>query len=150
MTKMHHVAVFVSHMNRNLHLFRDILGFEVAWHMREVKGRRMSRLLGIPDLKLEMAYLKTGDGCASVELCRMIHPEMGRPSQTFGVSGTVSLSFKVTRIESIHERLTDEGWQPFSPCMDMRDPEGNSVKLFCFPIEKGVVIELIEYKDKRT
>jgi hypothetical protein len=90
----------------------------------------MSRLLGILDLILEMAYLKSSEWCASVELCRMIHPDTGQSSQTFGLSGTVSLSFKVKHLESIHERLTDEGWQPFSPWMDMRDPQGYSVKLF--------------------
>ncbi|EFK06339.1 conserved domain protein [delta proteobacterium NaphS2] len=28
-TKMHHVAVFVSDMERSLHLFRDISGIEI-------------------------------------------------------------------------------------------------------------------------
>ena len=95
---------------------------------------------------MEIAYLKDLDGGVAVELCRMTHPETEQPSQTFGVSGTASLSFQVTHLESLHRRLTHEGWQPFSPCMDMRDPEGNPVKLFCFPMEKGVVVELIESK----
>ncbi len=146
MTKMHHVAVFVSDMDRSLHLFRDILGLELAWHMPMVKGSRMSALLGIQDLEMEIAYLKDFDGGVSVELCRMRHPEMKQAPHNIGGSGRVSLSFQVTHLESLHRRLTDEGWQPFSPCMDMRDPEGRPVKLFCFPIEEGVVVELIESK----
>lgn len=146
MTKMHHVAVFVSDMDRSLHLFRDILGLELAWHMPVVKGSRISALLGIQDLEMEIAYLKDLDGGVSVELCRMRHPGMKQVPQNIGGSGSVSLSFQVTHLESLHRRLTDEGWHPFSPCMDMRDPGGSPVKLFCFTIEEGVVVELIESK----
>jgi len=28
--------------------------------------------------------------------------------------------------------------------MDMNDPEGNAVRLFCFPVEDGLVVELFE------
>ncbi len=79
----------------------------------------------------------------AVELCRMIHPK--REAETsFGSPGSVSLSLEVTTLETFHEKLTREGWKPFSPCLEMRDPKGNPVRLFCFPVETGLVMELFE------
>ncbi len=144
MTKVHHVALFVSDMGRALHLFRDILGFETVWHAPEVKGKRMAMLLGIPEVKLEMAYLQNSPNSVAVELCRMIHPVREKPISTFGSPGAMSLSLQAENLEKLHERLAREGWTPFSPCLEMSDPEGNPVRLFCFPTEEGLVVELIE------
>ncbi len=33
---LHHVLVFVSDMGRSLHLFKDILGFEIVWRKDKV------------------------------------------------------------------------------------------------------------------
>ena len=32
---IHHVSIFVADMDRAIHLFRDILGFEMSWHIPE-------------------------------------------------------------------------------------------------------------------
>ena len=144
MTRIHHVALFVSNMDRALHLFQNILGLKPAWHAAEVKGNRMASLLGIPEIKMEIVYLQNGPESTAVELCRMIHPVAEKPPQPFGSPGGMSLSLQVKDLDLLHQRLTREGWTPFSPCLEMSDPEGDPVRLFCFPLEGGTVVELIE------
>jgi catechol 2,3-dioxygenase-like lactoylglutathione lyase family enzyme len=144
MTKVHHVALFVADMDRARYLFQDILGFDLAWHAPMVKGNRMAALLGIPDVKMEIAYLRSRPDGVAVELGRMIHPVMEKQSSSFGSPGTASLSLQVKKLDQLHQRLSREGWLPFSPCLDMPDPAGHPVRLFCFPMEEGMVVELIE------
>ena len=142
--KVHHVVVFVADMDRALYLFQDILGFERSWHAPMVKGNRMATLLGIPNVKMEMACLQNGSDDVAVELCRMINPAVQSEFSNFGSPGSSSLSLEVENLDQLHHRLAQEGWPPFSPCLDMRDPEGHPVRLFCFFLEKGMVVELIE------
>lgn len=149
MTKVYHVGLFVSDMDRARHLFQDILGLGLAWHAPMVKGSRMAALMGIPDVQMEIAYLQNGPDNTAVELCRMIHPVRHQDPKAFGSPGTASLSLKVENLDQLHKRLTREGWRPLSPCLDMRDPEGYPIRLFCFPAEEGILVELIENSRKR-
>ncbi|MCG6879265.1 MAG: VOC family protein [Deltaproteobacteria bacterium] len=149
MTRVHHVALFVSDMDRSLYLFQDILGLMAVWHVPEIKGNRMSALLGIPDIRMEIAYLRNGSEGAAVELCRVIHPVAEKGPQPFGSPGTLSLSLRVKDLDRLHDRLTQEGWPPFSPCLEMSDPEGHPVRLFCFPVEEGTVVELFEKSSRK-
>ena len=87
MTRIHHVALFVSNMERALHLFQNILGLKPAWHAAEVKGNRMAALLGIPDIRMEIVYLQNGPDDAAVELCRVIHPVPAKIVATLRQSG---------------------------------------------------------------
>lgn len=148
MIKVHHVALFVADMDRARYLFQDILGFGLAWHAPMVKGNRISSLLGIQDVKMEIAYLQNEFGDTAVELCRMIHPAKKQDPKTFGSPGTVSLSLRVKNLDQLHDRLSREGWPPFSSCLDMQDPEGHPVRIFCFSTEEGMVIELIEKRSR--
>jgi len=149
MTRIHHVALFVSDMDRARYLFQDILGLKVVWHAPEIMGNRMAALLGIPDIRMEIAYLQNTTEDAAVELCRVIHPVAEKGSQPFGSPGTVSLSFRVKDLDGLHDRLGREGWTPFSPCLEMSDPEGHPVRLFCFPVEEGTVAELFEKSSRK-
>ncbi|MCP4578600.1 MAG: hypothetical protein GY846_20180 [Deltaproteobacteria bacterium] len=142
--KMHHVALFVADMNRAQYLFQDILGFELAWHAPTIKGHKIASLLGIPDVIMEIIYLQNSLSGVAVELCRMIHPAAKKQFLPFGSPGSTCLSLQVKNLDQLHNRLTRDGWTPFSPCLNMRDPEGHPVRLFCFPAEEGIVMELIE------
>lgn len=140
---MHHVAVFVRDLKRALHLFQDILELEMIWHAPVVKGKRMDALLGVPNVQMEMAYLKSRFSETAVELCRMMNlGEEAKPS--FGSPGTASLSLQVQNLDQMHRRLTKEGWKPISDPLEMRDPEGNPVRLFCFRADEGLTLELLE------
>jgi catechol 2,3-dioxygenase-like lactoylglutathione lyase family enzyme len=142
--RVHHAAIFVFHMDRPRYLFEKILGFDLVCHVPVVKGHKMAQLLGLPEVEMEIAYLQSTKSHAAVELCRMIQPPRKPSLHPLGSPGTASLSLEVKNIHQLHDRLTREGWPPFSPCLHMRDPEGNPVSLCCFAVEGGFVVELVE------
>ena len=141
---IHHIAVFVTDMDQTLYLFQDILGFELSWHIPKAKGKSLSGLLGIENMEAELAYLKSNDTGVSIELSRLIHPIIEASSVRFGSIGTTGLSLEVQDLDSLHKRLNEEGWKPFSPCINLMTPEGETIRAFCFAMEKGTIVELIE------
>jgi catechol 2,3-dioxygenase-like lactoylglutathione lyase family enzyme len=148
MTKVHHVALFVSDMDRMIHLFRDILSFDLVWRLPRVGGKRLSTLLGLPNMEAELAYLESRADDTAVELSRLLFPDVTEESATFGAPGSVVLSLVVADVDQIYRQIQDEGWSPLSPCLDMKSPAGDPIRLFCFRTEEGITLELIEQKNE--
>jgi catechol 2,3-dioxygenase-like lactoylglutathione lyase family enzyme len=144
MSGFHHISIIVSDLDRNLKLFRDILGFDLSWRLPQLKGKKISQLLGIPGMEAEVAYLTGPSKGVDIELARLQHPEMGGEGARFGEAGTVCLSLTVEGLEALHRRLTTEGWAPLSPCTDLRSPEGVPYRMFCFRTDEGLLVELME------
>jgi len=141
-SRLHHVVVFVTDMDRSVHLFQDLLRLKLDWRIPRIGGRELSELVGIPDMVAEMAYLRCPSGEVAVELIRLIHPQ-ARPAGS-GAAGNAGLSFVVQNLDHLHRLLTEEGWEPFTPSVRMRNPEGEWLRMFCFRIEEGLTIELIQ------
>jgi len=144
---LHHVSVFVADMDRAVRLFRDVLGFEVQWRVHKAGGRLLSTLLGVPGIQAELAYLAGEEGGVALELSRLIHPDRCEPPAPFGALGTVALTLRVRNLDHLHRSLSDGGWAPLSPCLDIEPPQGNPVRAFCVPVEPGLLLELIEEQD---
>jgi len=144
---LHHVSVFVADMDRAVRLFRDVLGFELHWRVPKAGGRLLSTLLGVPGIQAELAYLAGEEGGTAVELSRLIQPPQSGGPVPFGDLGTVALTLRVRDLDRLHRSLSDGGWVPLSPCLDLEPPQGNPVRAFCVPVEPGVLLELIEEQD---
>jgi catechol 2,3-dioxygenase-like lactoylglutathione lyase family enzyme len=142
-TRIHHVTVFVVDLEKALGLFQGILGLELKWRLPEVGGRRMSAVLGLENMKAEMAYLTDDSDQAAVELVRLFIDPPPSPRQGITYSGT-GLSLTVENLEKIHDLLTAAGFSPFTRPVDMLSPEGQPIKMFCFRTEEGLLIELFE------
>jgi catechol 2,3-dioxygenase-like lactoylglutathione lyase family enzyme len=140
---LHHVAVFITDVNRSLHLFRDILGLTLLWQA-PVKGRTMAALMGLPEVEAELFYLQGENGGPALELIRLIRPGRSEIPPLLGSRGSVTLSLQVKEIESLHQRLTKEGWNPNTPCLQLLSPQGQAVKLFSLRTEEGLALEFIE------
>ncbi|MCP4719517.1 MAG: hypothetical protein GY860_08685 [Desulfobacteraceae bacterium] len=142
--KVHHISIFISDMERTMFLFQDILGFKLAWHIPMAKGKKISALLGIPDLECELAYLTSPDTDVGIELSRLISPVIKTSKAFFGNAGTIGLSLEVQDLDKLHKRLNKEGWHPLSPCLELQSPESNKIKVFCVRIENYMTLEFIE------
>ncbi|MFH0731288.1 MAG: VOC family protein [Pseudomonadota bacterium] len=142
---LHHISMIIGDVERTVHLYRDLLGFQVIWHQEKVGGGKLSAMLGIPGFECEMVYLQQAPDGAAVELIRMKAPSMKDfGGLRFGGLGSVALSIKVEDVERLHERLKDEGWTPFSDCMNLKTPKGVSLRAFCFATDEGVTVELFQ------
>lgn len=147
---LHHASVFVVDVERSLHLYRDLLGFNVVWHHKTVGGRKLSVMIGIPDFECEMVYLEKSPGGVALELIRVRHPPVEKTGIRFGNRCAVGLSMQVNDLDLLHRRLSEEGWTPLSPCMELITPKGERMRAFCFSTDEGVTVELLaEMTDSR-
>ncbi len=142
---LNHISIIVKDVERAIHLYQDLLGFQVIWHQKKVGGGKLSAMLGVPDFECEMVYMqRTPDG-AAVELIRTINPPMENNANVqFGALGSVGLSMQVEDIDGLHEQLFNEGWKPFSECMELMTPKGVLIRAFCFATDERVTVELFQ------
>lgn len=143
--KVHHISIFITDMERTIFLFRDILGFRLTWHIPTAKGKKLSALMGIPDLECELAYLTSADNDVAIELSRLINPVIKTSKVRFGNTGTNGLSLDVQNLDKLHKRLQKEGWSPLSRCLALQNPDGDKIRAFCIRIEHCITLEFIEH-----
>jgi catechol 2,3-dioxygenase-like lactoylglutathione lyase family enzyme len=142
---LNHISIIVKDVERAIHLYQDLLGFQVIWHQKKVGGGKLSAMLGIPGFECEMVYMQRVPDGAAVELIRTIQPPIENNADfRFGALGSVGLSMQVEDIDGLHERLTDEGWTPISQCMELMTPTGVPIRAFCFATDEGVTVELFQ------
>lgn len=142
---LNHISIIVKDMERAIHLYQNLLGFKVIWHQKKVGGGKLSAMLGIPGFECEMVYMQRAPDGAALELIRTIHPRTENNADLrFGALGSVGLSMQVEEIDRLHERLSIEGWQPFSECMELMTPKGVPIRAFCFATDEGVTVELFQ------
>ncbi|MCB2193057.1 MAG: VOC family protein [Deltaproteobacteria bacterium] len=139
---MHHVSIFVRDMERSLELFTGILGMESVKRLDNVQGGRISTLLGIPDFSADMVFLKHPRQKILLELVRQTGPAPD-PGPRDGMSG-FGISLAVPDLDSLHAELGRAGWSPLSEPLDMLDPSGAAMRLFCFRTDEGMMVELIQ------
>ncbi len=142
---MHHVAVYVSDIDRIMNLFTAHLGFELQWRAPKVGGHKLAAISGFPEFEAEMAYLHSPSGGVDVELVRMIRPDMGGRTIEYAAAGSVVLSLVVDELPGRHQRLVREGWTFFSEPVRLSSPEGEPILLCFLQTEDRLVIELIEF-----
>ncbi len=140
---MHHVSIFVQDMKRALQLFNGILGMPITQQLEGVQGSSISTLLGIPDFRGDMAFLKHPDQQICLELVRQTRGPQGGNSDISGFG----ISLAVPDLDAVHANLNREGWNPLSEPLDMLDPSGRNIRLFCFRTEEGLMVELIQKAD---
>lgn len=139
---MHHVSVFVKDMERSLELFSGILGMQTVKRLNGVQGERLSTLLGISDFSADMAFLKYPGQKILLELVRQTGPPNNpRPH---GAMGGFGISLTVPNLDVVCAGLKRAGWTPLSEPLDMLDPSGSAIRLFCFHTDEGMMVELIE------
>lgn len=137
----HHVAISVKDMEKALHFYRDLLGFEVDWEREHYTGEAMAKVVGLPGADARVVMLKRYG--ARVELFKYNTPE-GEESGTrrqcdFGLT---HFALTVKKIHDIHARLSKAG-VPFNcPPQNLRP----GVWAAYMKDPEGVTIELVEYE----
>ncbi|MCB2227086.1 MAG: VOC family protein [Desulfarculaceae bacterium] len=139
---IHHVSVFVEDMERALELFCGILGLEEIQRLDGVQGSRISALLGKDDFQANMVFLKHPKQKVCLELVRQTRPQAETPEP--GAAGRFGISLTVADLDAAHAGLRRAGWAPLSEPLEMIDPSGRSIRLFCFLTEDGLMVELIQ------
>ena len=141
---LHHVTLFVTDMEKSLYLYREILGFELLWRKDRVGGRQFSAFVGVPDIEMELVFLKSKTCDVALELARIMKPAMEKiPSFIEGLTNA-GVCVVVEDPDDVYKRLTKKGWIPFTPCVEFTSPDGDPVRGFCFRTDEGVNVEIIQ------
>ena len=137
---LHHMILFVKDMDRSIRLFQDVLGFNQLWRLPRVGGKKLSAVMGLPEMQAEIAYLVARTGGTAVELVHLLDGS----SAPSGQAGGTGLSLAVENLSGLHRKLVDEGWKPFTEPAKMLSPEGGEINMLCFRTDEGLLVELFE------
>jgi catechol 2,3-dioxygenase-like lactoylglutathione lyase family enzyme len=136
--RMHHVGVVVEDLGAAVEFFRE-LGLELEGEA-SVEGEWAGRVIGLEDVRSEIAMLATPDGENRLELSQFHSPPArdGGPGAPSNATGLRHLCFQVDDIDATIERLQARGAElvgdlvrygdTFRTCY-LRGPEGILVEL---------------------
>lgn len=136
---IHHTAISCTDIDRSVHFYRDLLGFEEVFSFDWPIGTAaLDSITGLKDSSARVVMLKTANAC--VELFEYASPppktaEARRPVCDHGIT---HLCLQVSDIENEYARLCAAGMEFHCPPQQVgdslratygRDPDGNVVEL---------------------
>jgi catechol 2,3-dioxygenase-like lactoylglutathione lyase family enzyme len=107
-----------------------------------VEGEWVERIIGLEDVQVEMAMLKTPNGDAKVELVKFLSPpvEDGDPGAPSNTTGLRHLCFQVEDIDALVAGLGERGNELVGGLVNY----GNSYRLCYVHGPEGIIVELAE------
>jgi catechol 2,3-dioxygenase-like lactoylglutathione lyase family enzyme len=142
-SRIDHVGITVSDVDRSLSFYRDVLGLRVIADATLAEPE-VADLLGLDSVELRIADLDSGDG-RIVELIQYLEPKGRLIVYESSDSATTHIAFTVDNLAAVRERLAREGAtvvsrQPItinetggsfdgSICLYVRDPDGVILEL---------------------
>jgi catechol 2,3-dioxygenase-like lactoylglutathione lyase family enzyme len=141
-SKLHHVSLFTSDLDRSLLLFQELLGFEKLWQVGPLGGKAMASLFGMDDIQAELIMLQNKSN-VSLELIHLLKPSMDRAQKLPSLPAPAFLCMEVDDLDGLYEGLTKNGWEPFTPISNMPTPTGEAIRMFCIKTEENVLLEFI-------
>jgi catechol 2,3-dioxygenase-like lactoylglutathione lyase family enzyme len=136
---IHHVAISTGDLERSLHFYRDLLGFEEAERFDWQAGTEMAdSITGLKDSAAKSVMLRAGNAYVELFEYQSPPPQPGDPERPVCDHGITHLCLDVTDIDALYERLVTAGMRFHCPPQDAgsgirttygRDPDGNVVEI---------------------
>jgi catechol 2,3-dioxygenase-like lactoylglutathione lyase family enzyme len=138
--RMEHVGIVVDDLEAAAEFF-VALGLELRGKGR-VEGDWVGRIIGLDDVKAEIAMLRAPDGGGEVELVKFHSPPMqdGGPDAPSNFSGLRHLSFLVDDIDAVVAGLEERGEELVGELVRYE----NSYRLCYVRGPEGIIVELAE------
>jgi catechol 2,3-dioxygenase-like lactoylglutathione lyase family enzyme len=137
---MDHVGIVVNDLEAAIAFFVE-LGLEVEGRGR-VEGEWVGKVIGLGDVRSDIAMLRTPDGSSNVELSRFLAPEAESdagpaPANRLGIR---HIAFIVDDLDGMVTRLRERGVQLVGEVQNYQD-----VFLLCYVRgPEGIFVELAE------
>ena len=144
-TRIDHVGITVSDLDRALGFYRDLLGLRVIAETT-VAEPEVAELLGLDSVQLRIADLDSGDG-RTVELLQYLQPKGRRIAYESSDSATAHVAFTVDDLAAVHERLTSTGATIVSRRpITISEPGGAFDGAICLYVRDpdGLILELVQ------
>jgi len=120
--RMDHVGVVVDDLEAALAFFVE-LGMERAGGTTPVEGRWVDQVVGLENVQVDIAFVRTPDGHSQLELTQFRHPlaSSAEPNAPANRLGLRRLMFLVEDIEGTIARLRPHGAQLIGQVADYED-----------------------------
>ena len=148
-SRIDHVGITVSDLDRALGFYRDLLGLHVIAEAT-VAESEVAELLGLDSVDLRIADLDSGDGRV-VELIQYLHPKGRRIDHESADPGTAHIAFTVDDLASVRERLSNAGATIISRRpITIFEPGGSFDGAICLYVRDpdGVILELVQRRSE--
>src|SRR5215211_5999775 len=138
--RIDHVGIIVNDLPAAKAFFLDF-GLEMVGEGK-VEGEWVERIIGLHDVKEEVAMLRTPDGEANIELIKFYKPsdEKGMQRVLANTLGIRHIAFAVEDIEAIVAKLKKKGVELFGEIQNYE----NTYKLCYVRGPEGIILELAE------
>jgi catechol 2,3-dioxygenase-like lactoylglutathione lyase family enzyme len=144
-SRIDHVGITVSDLDRALGFYRDVLGLRVIADAT-VTEPEVAELLGLDSVQLRIADLDSGDG-RIVELIQYVQPKGRRIAYESSDSATAHIAFTVDDLAAVRDRLTSAGATMVSrQPITIDEPGGAFDGAICFYVRDpdGIILELVQ------
>jgi catechol 2,3-dioxygenase-like lactoylglutathione lyase family enzyme len=138
--RIDHVSINVNDLAAAKAFFLDF-GLELQGE-DELEGEWLDQLIGLKNVKTAVAFFKTPDGEASIELVKYYSPsdEKGIQPSFANTLGIRHIAFVVEDIESMVAKLKKKGTEIFGEIYNYQ----NTYKLCYVRGPEGIILELAE------
>jgi catechol 2,3-dioxygenase-like lactoylglutathione lyase family enzyme len=136
---IHHTAISTGDLERALHFYRDLLGFEVVAEFSWPPGSEVAdRITGLNRSSARAAMLKAGNTMVELFQYESPSPRPGDSKRPVCDHGITHLCVDVTDLDAEYERLKGAGMTFHCPPQGLgpgvrttygRDPDGNVIEL---------------------
>jgi catechol 2,3-dioxygenase-like lactoylglutathione lyase family enzyme len=140
-----HTGITVSNLERSLHFWRDVLGFELS-HRTHQTGELASEITGVPGAEISLAVVKAPGH--KIELLEYHAPPDRKQHIDFRPCdvGSVHIALIVDDLEVVLGRIAAARWEPAGRPQTLktgpnagkrvvyvRDPDGTTIELMEIP-----------------
>lgn len=144
--RMDHVGVVVDDLDTAIAFFVE-LGMERAGGVTPVEGKWVDQVVGLENVQVDIAFVRTPDGHSQLELTQFRHPlatapEPNPPANRLGLR---RLMFLVEDIQAVIERLRPHGGVLVGEVADYQD----IYRLCYLRGPGGIIVALAEEIDSR-
>jgi catechol 2,3-dioxygenase-like lactoylglutathione lyase family enzyme len=138
--RMDHVSVVVEELAAAIEFF-EALGLELDGE-GSVEGSEVDRIVGLEEVRSDLAFVQTPDGHGRIELVKFNSPPLqgGDPEAPVNTPGLSHLCFAVDDLDATLARLQAKGGELVGEVVSY----GNSYKLCYVRGPEGVIVELAE------
>jgi len=145
-TAADHTGITVSNLERSLHFWQNVLGFEFS-HRAHQSGQMAEEITGVKGAELKLAVVKAPDG-HKIELLEYLAP----PDRKQHVDvrpcdvGSVHVALIVDNLDAVLEKIVASGWRAAGKPQTLktgpnagkrvvyvRDPDGTTIEFMQMP-----------------
>jgi glyoxylase I family protein len=146
-TRLDHISVTVSDLQRSLIFYKDVMGFqEVERHRLE--GETISTMAGKPNVVMQVVRLKAPNGPEILlDLQQYVQPKRAASNAELGMSNHSHFCFAVKDLSAAYAELKAKGVEFVSAPVNFdlgKDWAYGSIRVVFLKDPDGFILELVE------